>query len=99
MSRKRSTHSSSFKAKVALEALREQSTLAALSARHGIHSTQISQWKSTAVRRLTELFDAKRGPKPAVDPEAVNELYREIDRQKMEGAAPRIEFLKKKLGE
>lgn len=93
MGRKRSTHSSSFKAKVALEALREQSTLAELSARHGIHSAQISQWKSTAVERLAELFDAKRGPKPEVDPDAVNELYREIGRQKME-----IEFLKKKLG-
>lgn len=93
MGRKRSTHSSSFKAKVALEALREQSTLAELSARHGIHSTQISQWKSTAVERLAELFDARRGPKPEVDLNAVNELYREIGRQKME-----IEFLKKKLG-
>jgi transposase-like protein len=93
MGRKRSTHSASFKAKVALEAMREQSTLAELSTRHGIHSTQISQWKSTATERLVEIFDTKRGPQPEADMDVVNELYREIGRQKME-----IEFLKKRLG-
>jgi transposase len=35
-------HSAEFKAKVALEALREQQTLSELSSQYGVHSNQIS---------------------------------------------------------
>lgn len=41
---KRKRHSNEFKARVALEAIREELTLAELSTKHGVHPTMISGW-------------------------------------------------------
>jgi len=41
--------SSDFKARVSLEALREESTLAELSKKYNIHPNQISNWKQQAI--------------------------------------------------
>ena len=43
--KKRKNHSAEFKAKVALEAIREEMTLAELSRKYGVHANQISTWK------------------------------------------------------
>ena len=40
-----------FKAKVALEAIRGELTLAGLSAKHGIHQTMIVAWKKQAIEK------------------------------------------------
>ena len=48
--KKRKNHSPEFKAKVALEAIREEMTLAVLSKKYGVHSTQIGTWKRAAMR-------------------------------------------------
>lgn len=45
MSKKRKQYSSEFKAKVALAAIRGEETVPQLSARHGLHPTQINSWK------------------------------------------------------
>ena len=42
---KRHSHSAAFKAKVALEALRQEKTIAQLSSDFGIHANLISNWK------------------------------------------------------
>jgi transposase len=42
---KRKNHSPEFKARVALEAIREEMTLAELSKKYGVHPTQIGTWK------------------------------------------------------
>jgi len=44
MKNTRSKHSPSFKAKVALAAIREQETVPQLSKRYGIHANQIYKW-------------------------------------------------------
>ena len=41
--KQRRNHGASFKAKVALEAIKEEETLAALSERYQVHPTQISE--------------------------------------------------------
>ena len=38
-------YSPSFKAKVALEAIREEETIIELASRYGVHPTQIKRWK------------------------------------------------------
>ena len=45
MARKRRKYSPSFKAKVALEAIREQRTISELAQKHKLHVTQINLWK------------------------------------------------------
>jgi len=53
---KRTRYSAEFKAKVALDALRGEQTLSELASRHGLHPTQISQWKRQAVEQMATLF-------------------------------------------
>ncbi len=57
---KRKTHSPEFKAKVALEAIREEMTLAELSKKYGVHPNQISTWKRTAIENMATAF-TRRG--------------------------------------
>jgi transposase-like protein len=57
MKRSRRNHSAKFKARVALEALRGEETLAALSARHGVHASQIGMWRKQLLEHAGEVFD------------------------------------------
>ncbi len=56
MSKKRRQHSPALKAQVGLEALKNIDPVHAIAARHGVHPTQVSQWKKEAVERLPEVF-------------------------------------------
>jgi transposase-like protein len=47
---KRKNHSPDFKAKVALEAIREEMTMAEFSKKYSVHPTQIGTWKRAAVK-------------------------------------------------
>jgi len=49
---KRKNHAPEFKAKVALEAIREEMTLAGLSKKDGVHATQIGTWKRAAIENM-----------------------------------------------
>ena len=51
--RPRRNHSPAFKAKVALEAIRGQLTVAELAQRHDVHPNQITQWKTQLLERAT----------------------------------------------
>jgi len=49
--------SADFKARVALEAIRRNATVAELATRHGVHPNLISQWRRLAISRLPMVFD------------------------------------------
>ena len=60
---KRKNHSPEFKARVALEAIREEMTLAELSKKYGVHANQISTWKRAAIENMSSAF-TRRGAAP-----------------------------------
>jgi transposase len=65
----RKRYTGEFKARVALEAIRGDRTLAELAAKHGIHPTMIATWKRQAIEawRRSSRALAKR-PRPQARP-------------------------------
>jgi len=59
MTGKRKRYSAEFKAKVALEAIRGEMTVAQLAAKHGGHQTMINSWKKQAVEGMAGVFSEK----------------------------------------
>jgi len=75
---KRKNHSPAFKAKVALEAIREEMTMAELSKKYGVHPTQIGTWKRAAIENMSAAF-SKRGDDPGRGNEAeIDKLHSKI---------------------
>lgn len=89
----RRVHPPAFKAKVAVDALKEQKTIAELASQYAIHPTQITKWKKQALEILAQGFSGKREQKQKNDIDLIQELYRQIGRLKVE-----VDFLKKKMG-
>jgi transposase len=57
MTKNRRKHSTSFKAKVALEAIREQESVAAIAQRYKIHSNVVYKWKQELLANLERAFE------------------------------------------
>lgn len=75
---KRKNHSADFKSKVALEAIREEMTVAELAKKYGVHPTQISTWKRAAISNMASTF-SKRGDDSARTSEAeIDKLHSKI---------------------
>jgi transposase len=60
---KSKNHAPEFKAKVALEAIREEMTLSELSKKFSVQATQISTWKRAAIENMASAF-GRRGHDP-----------------------------------
>jgi len=87
----RKNHDGAFKAKVALEAVKGEKTMAQLSSEYGVHVNQIRQWKNQLLEELPGLFSDKRRKGDKEKEELESELYRQIGQLKVE-----LEWLKKK---
>ena len=87
----RKTHDAALKAKVALEALKGEKTIAQLSSQFGVHPNQIGKWKKELLERLPEIFSSKWRKEHKTDEELVEELYKQIGQLKVE-----LDWLKKK---
>ena len=83
MRRKRRNHSSSFKAKVAVAALKGEKTLAELAEQFDVHPNQIADWKRQLLDNADQLFG--RSEKQAEDSEGkIKELHAKIGQLTME---------------
>ena len=65
--RSRRNHSSAFKAKVALAAIKGDKTLVELSEYFDVHANQITQWKNQLLERAADAFDGSGSKEPPVD--------------------------------
>jgi len=74
----RKRHTTEFKAKVAVEAIRQQKTANELTKEYGIHATQINAWKKQALAAIPVALSGKPG-KASDDRQAeIDELHRQI---------------------
>ncbi|WP_169975730.1 transposase [Tautonia rosea] len=63
MGRIRKRHSPAFKAKVALQATKQEATITELAREHQVHPVQISQWKKQLLDGVEDLFEKEKGRK------------------------------------
>ena len=82
MTHLRKRHSAAFKARVAIEALKERETLAELANRFEVHPQQISDWKREFTKRSAEIFSTKAPDQEAKRREKM--LYEKIGRLEIE---------------
>ncbi len=75
---KRKRHAPEFKAKVALEALKGEQTVAELASRFGIHPTMIHSWKKALLEGASGVFERGGKTAPEIDEEQVKELHAKI---------------------
>jgi len=75
---KRRQHNPGFKARVALEAVKGERTVAELASRYSVHPTMINQWKKALIEGAPDIFERGRRKAPAVDETMVKELHAKI---------------------
>ncbi len=87
----RKQFSNEFKAKVALEALKGEKTIAQLSSEYGVHASQINTWKQQAREKLPDLFGRSSGLDEQRREAEQDRLYQQIGRLQVE-----VDWLRKK---
>lgn len=95
--RPRRNHSAVFKAKVALDAIRSDKTLAELAKVHDVHPNQITDWKNQLLKGAANVFGSEP-TEPTID---LKELHAKIGQQSLEidflsGALTRVGLLSAK---
>ena len=92
--RNRRVHDDAFKLKVVLESLKEEKTLAELSAEYEIHANQIGQWRRRFLENAIKIFSGNKSEQEQIQKleSEKDDLHRQIGEQAMD-----IAYLKKSL--
>ena len=84
------------KAKIVLEILKEERSIAQIASEESIHPNQLYKWKALAIEKLSEVFEDERKTEQAQKAEherELRELYAEIGK-----LSTQLNWLKKKSG-
>lgn len=93
MPKTRKNYPPSLKARVAVEALKDQKSVAQIAQVYGVHPNLVSAWKKQALEELPGIFQQPRDShRQQVDAEK-DELYKQIGQLKVE-----LDWLKKRAG-
>jgi len=88
----RKKHTTKFKARVAIEAIKGERTIAEIASEYKIHPNMVTLWKKKAVSNMSQIFE-KANNRNDKDQEKENDnLFKTIGKMKIEN-----EWLKKKL--
>ena len=93
MKQNRKKHSPSFKAKVALEALKGDETVAELASRYEVHPSQVRTWKRVLLEGAADIFGGDHSQGQKREEALVAQLYQQIGQLKVEK-----DFLEGRLG-
>ena len=90
--KKRKVYPKELRARVALEAIKENKTVAQISSEYEVHSNMVSKWKKHLQDNIADIFIRKNEKDPDAE-QQIDNLYKEIGRMQVENG-----WLKKKLG-
>ena len=91
MKRHRRKHTSEFKARVALEAIKGLKTMSEIAAEYEIHPVMVGNWKKEMLEHLPEIFDNKNARKDKDNDREKEQLQGKVGQLTME-----VDFLEKK---
>lgn len=88
----RKRYDGTFKARIVLEALKGQKTIAEIASHYGVHPNQITMWKKQVMDELPAFFSNRQARRERDAEEEREELYRQIGQLKVE-----LDWLQKNL--
>jgi len=93
MRRQRNQYTGTFKAKIALEAIKGQRTVQELASHYGVHPNQITNWKKQLITESAAIFSGVRERRDAEEEAEKAELYQQIGKLQVQ-----LDWLQKKSG-
>ncbi len=88
----RKKHDKNLKARIALEAIKSEKTIAEIASEYEVHPNQVRQWKKKALSDLPEIFERGESKQNKELKNEKDDLFKQIGKMKVEN-----DWLKKKL--
>ncbi len=93
MGTQRKRYSTELKARVALEAIKEQKTVNEIAGQYGVHPNLVGKWKKQLKEESSRIFAEPNRDRDAAEETLKASLYQQIGQLKVE-----LDWLKKKSG-